>query len=100
MSFRTNTAPWKAETTRWLKKVVQVVEPYLARNGGPVMLAQIENELWPGQYMPATKSAPAGKQWPYTQWCFEAATALDVDIPCKHTSNPRSSPQLAIWGDL
>jgi hypothetical protein len=60
---------------------MDVVEPYLARNGGPIMLAQIENELWPGEYFPATATSPAGAQWPYTEWCYETALALDAGVP-------------------
>jgi hypothetical protein len=81
MSFRTSAPAWKVEAERWLKKVVSVIDPFLARNGGPVMLMQIENELWPGDYMPATGGAPAGSEWPYTQWCAEVAISLDVGVP-------------------
>ena len=43
MSFRTATPAWQREALRWLKKVVNVVEPHLAKNGGPIMLGQAEN---------------------------------------------------------
>ena len=75
MSFRSTAAPWKTEMARWMKKVVSVVRPFLASNGGPVMLGQIENELWPGGYF------PGGDQAAYTDWCADLAYSLGAHIP-------------------
>jgi len=44
MVFRRNNAAWKSEMRRFVLKIVDYVTPYLAKNGGPIILAQIENE--------------------------------------------------------
>ena len=43
------------------------MEPYLARNGGPVILAQIENEYQGSQS--------------YVDWCGQITADLALDIP-------------------
>jgi hypothetical protein len=75
MSFRSTAKPWLAEMARWMRTVMAVAEPFLARNGGPIMLAQVENELWPGDYF------PGGEQAAYTGWCARLAHSLGADIP-------------------
>ena len=60
---------WEAEMEGFVRKIAQVIEPYLARHGGPVILAQIENEL----HSHVTD--------PYVTWCGELAASLDLDIP-------------------
>jgi len=50
-------------------QIVNRTEKYLARNGGPVILAQIENEYhWP-EYMD------------YVNWCGNLVAQLDLGIP-------------------
>ena len=44
MSARRNNAPWKAEMRRFMWHIIDIARPYLAQNGGPIILAQIENE--------------------------------------------------------
>ena len=53
----------------FVKKIATVMEPYLARHGGPIIMAQIENEL---------HSPPDD---PYVTWCGELAESLALDIP-------------------
>ena len=42
--FRCSDPVWKRESARFVGEVVKRVEPYLADNGGPVIMLQIENE--------------------------------------------------------
>eukprot|EP01047_Picozoa_sp_COSAG01_P053466 COSAG01_NODE_5735_length_4074_cov_84.123961_3_plen_587_part_01 len=60
---------WEAEMKGFVVKVASVMEPYLARHGGPIILAQIENELH------------SGSDDPYVTWCGELAANLQLDIP-------------------
>jgi hypothetical protein len=43
--FRAINEQWQAAVSTFVTRVMQEVEPYLAKNGGPVILGQIENEL-------------------------------------------------------
>ena len=60
---------WEREMSTFVEVVANVVRPYLARRGGPVIMAQIENEL---------HSSPSD---PYVAWCGELAQSLDLDVP-------------------
>jgi beta-galactosidase GanA len=60
---------WENEMSRWVRMVGSVIEPHLARHGGPVVMAQIENEL---------HSRPSD---PYVGWCGQVAQSLDWNIP-------------------
>jgi hypothetical protein len=44
MVFRSNNDAWKTEMRRFVLSIADHVTPYLAKNGGPIILAQIENE--------------------------------------------------------
>jgi hypothetical protein len=52
-----------------VKFIVNLVRPYFAPNGGPIVLLQIENEYWDES------------QWPYIEWCGELAASLHTGIP-------------------
>ena len=41
MAFRTNDTAWEHEMETFVSYIVKYVEPYLARNGGPIILAQV-----------------------------------------------------------
>ena len=69
MGLRSNSQAWMKEMKRFVTDITKVVERYLARNGGPIILAQIENEYnWP-EYMD------------YINWCGDLVTKLGADIP-------------------
>ena len=53
---------------QWLTKITDVIRPFLAKNGGPIILMQIENEYTGGSH-------------DYAQWCGDFASSLDLDIP-------------------
>ena len=72
--FRDNNAVWKREMATWLRRLVQEIEPFLARNGGPVMMSQIENEYnsgWFGAWEPVE----------YIGWTGRLAKNLSLDVP-------------------
>ena len=56
MAFRSNNDAWKTEMKRFVSDIVKYVDPYLAKNGGPIILAQIENEY-------------SGGDTAYVEWC-------------------------------
>jgi beta-galactosidase len=67
MSYRTFNQPWMQEMEKFMITIVKKVEPYLARNGGPIILAQVENEYYGSQQ--------------YVDWCGQLAQSLSIDIP-------------------
>ena len=68
MQVRSDNDPWKKEMSRFVTDIANVATPYLAKNGGPIIMAQIENEYnW---------DEPT-----YIDWCGELAASLDLDIP-------------------
>ena len=56
MSFRSHNAAWEDAMRRFVLNIVEYVNPYLAKNGGPIILAQIENEY-------------NGGDQEYVDWC-------------------------------
>ncbi|CAF1158272.1 unnamed protein product [Adineta ricciae] len=56
IKFRSNNEPWKNEMKRFVSDIISYVEPFLAKNGGPIILAQIENEY-------------NGDDMAYVDWC-------------------------------
>ena len=54
----------------FMREIASKVEPFLARNGGPIILAQIENEYHDND--------AGGKQ--YIEWCGQLATQLALNV--------------------
>ena len=68
IKFRSSNDLWKEEMGRFVKDMAALATPYLAKNGGPIIMAQIENEYnWNDE--------------PYIDWCGELAASLQLDIP-------------------
>jgi beta-galactosidase len=44
MRTRSDNPEWYAAVTQWGRDHWKVIEPFLARNGGPIIMSQIENE--------------------------------------------------------
>ena len=44
MALRSNNDPWKTLMRKFILNIIDYVTPYLAKNGGPIIMAQIENE--------------------------------------------------------
>ncbi|CAF1207104.1 unnamed protein product [Rotaria sordida] len=80
ISFRSNNGAWKTVMRTFLMKIIEYVNPYLAKNGGPIILAQIENEY-------------NGNDQAYVDWCGrlvinELSSAQLVWIMCNgHAAN-------------
>ena len=68
IEFRSSNDLWKEEMGRSVKDMAALAIPYLAKNGGPIIMAQIENEYnWNDE--------------PYIDWCGELAASLQLHIP-------------------
>lgn len=86
MVFRTNNTAWLAAVTSFLDRVMEEIEPFLARNGGPIIIAQIENE-----YGNVEAAYGAGGQ-EYVLEMANLATSYDLDIPWVMCQQP-DAPQ-------
>ncbi|XP_058086630.1 beta-galactosidase 6 [Magnolia sinica] len=87
IEFRTDNEPFKTEMQRFTAKIVDMMkqEKLFASQGGPIILAQIENEY--GNIESAYGSA--GKS--YINWAASMATALDTGVPwvmCQQADAP------------
>ncbi|UJR18590.1 hypothetical protein I4U23_005497 [Adineta vaga] len=56
IAFRSSNDAWKSEMKRFLSDIIVYVDGFLAKNGGPIILAQIENEY-------------GGNDRAYVDWC-------------------------------
>ena len=61
ISFRSSNAAWEAAMKKFILEIVNYATPYLAKNGGPIILAQIENEY-------------NGNDMAYVDWCGSLVT--------------------------
>ena len=87
MVFRTDNEPYKKHMQAFVGKVIQMMkdEKLFAPQGGPIILAQIENEY---NHVQRTFKE-FGKR--YVQWAANMAVAFDVGVPwimCKQTDAP------------
>ncbi len=73
--MRTDNEPFKREMARWVRLVAEVIRPLTAPQGGPIILAQIENEY---DNIAATYGEDGRR---YLQWCVDLAQSLDLRIP-------------------
>ena len=69
--FRGYEKQWMSYMQGFVEEIATKIRPYLAKNGGPVILAQIENEYHGG----GTNGTL------YVNWCGELAMSLKFDIP-------------------
>ncbi len=75
IQFRTYNQPFMTEMSKWVTKVVDMVRPQLASNGGPIILLQIENEY--GSVI--DYHGEGGKK--YINWCIDFANSLKAGVP-------------------
>jgi hypothetical protein len=70
ISFRSSNPAWEAAMKKFILEIIDYVTPYLAKNGGPIILAQIENELF-------------GKDTAYVNWCGDLVSneLASTEIP-------------------
>ncbi|EGG21326.1 glycoside hydrolase family 35 protein [Cavenderia fasciculata] len=73
--FRDYNQPWMTEMASWMTFIVNYLKPYFASNGGPIILAQVENEYgWlENEY------GDSGKL--YAEWAISFAKSLNIGIP-------------------
>ena len=68
MVVRSNSTVWEEEMSRFFKDIISLSKPYLADNGGPIILSQVENEFrWEDQE--------------YVDWCGKLVAEVNVGIP-------------------
>ena len=60
ISFRSSNTAWEAAMKKFVLEIVDYSTPYLAKNGGPIILAQIENEYYGDDA--------------YVEWCGDLVT--------------------------
>ncbi|OAM90729.1 glycoside hydrolase family 35 [Termitidicoccus mucosus] len=75
VQMRTDNEPFKREMERWVRLVAEIIRPLCAPNGGPIILAQIENEY---DNIAATYG-DEGRA--YLQWAVDLARSLNLGIP-------------------
>ncbi|RLN89684.1 hypothetical protein BBJ28_00004645 [Nothophytophthora sp. Chile5] len=68
MHVRSSNEPWQKEMERFVRYMVELSRPFLASNGGPIIMAQIENEF---NY----------DDREYVQWCGDLVQRLNTSIP-------------------
>ncbi|XP_050939327.1 beta-galactosidase 15-like [Cucumis melo] len=88
IQLRTNNQVYKNEMQTFTTKIVNMCKQanLFASQGGPIILAQIENEY--GNVM--TPYGEAGKT--YINWCAQMAESLNIDIPwimCQQSDAPQ-----------
>ena len=67
MKTRQYNQPWIDAVTKWGNDHWRQIEPYLAKNGGPIIMSQIENEY-------------SGKPGPYFDWMSNFTHELSPGI--------------------
>jgi hypothetical protein len=75
MRMRTWNQPFMDEMERWMRALCEVLRPMFAPAGGPIILAQIENEY----ANVARQYGEDGRR--YLAWCADLAKSLNLGIP-------------------
>jgi len=75
MQIRTWNEPFMREKERFVRVLCQTLRPLFAPRGGPIVMAQIENE-----YNNISKSYGQEGQ-NYLKWCVQLGNSLDLGIP-------------------
>lgn len=68
IQVRRNNDIWKHEMEKFISEMMNKTSPYFARNGGPIVMAQIENEYNLGDL-------------DYVKWCGALTQTLDSSMP-------------------
>lgn len=79
IEFRTDNEPFKQEMQRFTSKIVEMLkqEKLFASQGGPIILAQIENEYGNGDI---EKYYGDGAK-PYVDWAASMAQSMNIGVP-------------------
>jgi len=75
MQTRTWNEPFMKEMARWVRHIGERITPFLAGNGGPIILAQIENEY----SLISENYGDAGQR--YLQWSIDLGQTMELEIP-------------------
>ena len=75
MKTRTWNAPFMREMEKWCRLLVDYLRPMFAPTGGPIVMAQFENE-----FNNVKKLYKADGQR-YLQWCVQLADSLNLGVP-------------------
>ena len=81
---------WLDAVDTWTRQVAAYVEPWLARHGGPIIMAQIENEYGGAGSDPLRQA--------YVQWCANLTRAVDIGVPWLMCREP-DAPQPLIYAE-
>jgi hypothetical protein len=84
--WRTNDKMFENEMASFLDLIIEMIQPYLARSGGPIILAQIENEYGNVEEFYPNHTA-------YIQWAANYALNTNIGIPwvmCQQADAPRN----------
>ncbi|GAM27988.1 hypothetical protein SAMD00019534_111640, partial [Acytostelium subglobosum LB1] len=73
--FRDYNEPFMNEMQTWMTYVVNYLRPYFASNGGPIILAQVENEYG---WLEAAYGA-SGRE--YALWAANLANSFNIGVP-------------------
>jgi len=76
MTMRTWNQPFMREMETWCRFLVDYLRPMFAPAGGPIIMAQFENE-----FNNVAKIYKEDGQR-YLQWCVELADSLNFGVPC------------------
>ena len=68
MKVRSSSIAWKNEMERFVRFMVDLSRPYFASNGGPIIMAQIENEY-------------SMEDDAYIEWCGDLVRDLNTSLP-------------------
>ena len=68
MRYRAMNQPWLDAVQQWVQLVIDVTRGYFADHGGPIVLAQVENEL-------------NGADQRYVDWNGQLAASMNVNVP-------------------
>jgi hypothetical protein len=69
MKERSATQPYMNEAYQWMHQHIELVRPFFAENGGPIIMTQMENEL------------SGSSDTPYVQWLGQLASELHTNLP-------------------
>ncbi|KAL9238396.1 hypothetical protein vseg_012824 [Gypsophila vaccaria] len=88
ITYRTENAPFKENTQRWVTKVINVMKEnkLFASQGGPIIMSQIENE-----YDHVRGAFREGAAERYIKWAGNMASAQGTGVPwlmCKQKDAP------------
>ena len=75
IQMRTDNEPFKREMERWVRLLCDMLKPQFAPNGGPIVLAQLENEF----ANIAKNYGPAGQR--YLEWVANLGASIDIGVP-------------------